>query len=181
MRLLSKQEFDRLKGMEKQFQIQDGKRLAEKVDALRELSAKEESSLRAFKEQAIEAAKAEIIEWTKKRDAMVEEQQAAEAHRDAARLATKDRTVELNEREEKLEQRDKEQHEYALMLADTHSQFEEQRKDIVKTALDADAKKSIAEADHRGGRTNKQRCRRQTATRGASQRTERQDNCRTQH
>lgn len=60
MQLLEKRQIDGLKARERYQEIQEGKKLAEKVDALRELSAKEQTNLAKFSEESMSRLKAEI-------------------------------------------------------------------------------------------------------------------------
>jgi hypothetical protein len=60
MQLLEKRQIDGLKARERHQEIQEGKKLAEKVDALRELSAKEQANLAKFTEESRTRLKEEI-------------------------------------------------------------------------------------------------------------------------
>lgn len=72
MKLLDKQEVNRLKGVERKLEVDEGVKLAKKVDALRELAAKEQTNLTKFRESSLAIVKAEIDEAIKKRDALRE-------------------------------------------------------------------------------------------------------------
>lgn len=60
MQLLEKRQIDGLKARERHQEILEGKKLAEKVDALRELASREQTNLAKFTEEATTRLKAEI-------------------------------------------------------------------------------------------------------------------------
>lgn len=72
MKLLDKQEVNRLKGVERKLEVDEGVKLAKKVDALRELAAKEQTNLTKFRESSLAVVKAEIDDAIKQRDALRE-------------------------------------------------------------------------------------------------------------
>lgn len=73
MRLLSKQEIDQKKAIEKQQTVQEGLKLAKNVDRLREVRADEEASLAAFREKTLKQIHEETEEARKERDSLKEE------------------------------------------------------------------------------------------------------------
>lgn len=60
MKLLEKREIDKLKAIDRRKEIDEGIKLARKVDTLRELSAKEETNLLKFRDESIKKVKEEI-------------------------------------------------------------------------------------------------------------------------
>lgn len=60
MNLLPKKEIDLLKSSEKKIEIDQGIRLARKIDLLRETAAQEEDNLRKFRDETLKVIKAEI-------------------------------------------------------------------------------------------------------------------------
>lgn len=60
MRLLAKQQIEKDKSLEKRREIDEGIKLAKKVDKLREISAQEESNLKRFRDESIKVVKSEI-------------------------------------------------------------------------------------------------------------------------
>ncbi len=80
MRLLSKQEINTHKALEKKQQIDEGVKLARKVDNLRELAADEDAALQKFRNETVAAINAEISTLSEHKIAlMVEVSQLADA------------------------------------------------------------------------------------------------------
>lgn len=73
MKILDKLQINVAKSAERKLEVEEGRKLASSVDGLRELKAKEESSLGRFRDKAIEAVKAEIQIFIDRRDAVLEE------------------------------------------------------------------------------------------------------------
>lgn len=68
IKLLKKSEIDQAKARDRQLEINEGLKLAKKVDTLREVVAQEEESLKKFRIKTISAINDEIIIAAKKRD-----------------------------------------------------------------------------------------------------------------
>lgn len=60
MKLLSKSDINTIKGTERQKEIQEGAKLAKKVDTLREVSAKEEENLKKFRDESLKILQVEL-------------------------------------------------------------------------------------------------------------------------
>lgn len=73
MRLLPKSAINKAKALDRQREIDEGKKLATRVDKLRELSAIEEKNLMAFREKTMEAIQAEIRPLIDKRDTLLKD------------------------------------------------------------------------------------------------------------
>jgi len=73
MRLLSKSEVTQAKALERQKEIEEGVKLAKRVDALREVGAEEEKSLSKFRSETILSIKNEITAKLDERDTLVKE------------------------------------------------------------------------------------------------------------
>ncbi len=101
MKLLDKLQVNLFKASERKLEIDQGKKLAESVDKLREMKAKEEQSLALFRDKAVSEAKAQIKGLIEERDAVGKEIGELEKRRV---LAMKP----LNEYEERLEKREQE-------------------------------------------------------------------------
>ncbi len=113
MRLLEKLQINLSKAIERKTEVDQGKKLAASVDALRELKAKEEASLTLFRDQTIAAIKKDIEHWVIRRDSIKSEADAEEARRrhaleplneKAGRIAREQ--DELDEREERITHRE---------------------------------------------------------------------------
>ncbi len=68
MKLLKKEEIAKAKAVDKQREIQEGLKLAKRVDALRETQAEEELSLRLFREKTLKAIHEETTKAATERD-----------------------------------------------------------------------------------------------------------------
>lgn len=84
MKLLDKREIDVAKAAERHMEIEEGRRLAVRVDSLRELFSKEQGSLAKYRDETMKEALKQLAEVTAKRDQMIEERLEAEEQRNAA-------------------------------------------------------------------------------------------------
>lgn len=73
MRLLDKREIDKSKVLERAREIQEGRKLAERVDSLRETAAKEEAALAKFRTETLSKIHEEITYHTTARDTLYQE------------------------------------------------------------------------------------------------------------
>lgn len=71
MRLLPKSEINKAKALDRQREIEEGKKLATKVDTLREVAVEEEQNLEQFRVKTVKAITEEINLLTQKRDTLV--------------------------------------------------------------------------------------------------------------
>lgn len=95
MKLLKKQEVDRLKAEERRQQIEEGLKVARQVDTLREVRAAEEESLQKFRRETVGSISKEITELTLKRDALKVEVAVLEGKRVVALKPLKDKEGKL--------------------------------------------------------------------------------------
>lgn len=93
MKLLAKSDISKAKSVDRQREIDEGLKLATKVDALREISAQEEASLAKFRTETLWVIASEILSETTKRDELKAEVQVLE---DRKVEALKPLTEELN-------------------------------------------------------------------------------------
>lgn len=73
MKLLTKNEIEKQKGIERKMEIDEGAKLARKVDALREITAKESVERDKFRLASLEKIRTEITDATKERDDILAE------------------------------------------------------------------------------------------------------------
>ncbi len=73
MRLLTKSEQVKAKATERNKEVQEGLKLAKRVDALREISAQEDKALKEFRKSSLVEISNEILKETKKRDVLLKE------------------------------------------------------------------------------------------------------------
>lgn len=70
MKLLEKHEVDQLKARERKQEIDEGAKLAKKIDELRRLEADEKSRITSWRDSSLELVKGEIAEAFKERDTL---------------------------------------------------------------------------------------------------------------
>lgn len=71
IKLLPKHEINRLQAQEKRQTVEEGLKLANRVENLREIAAKEEASLASFRASTLKAIQKEITEATTERDGLL--------------------------------------------------------------------------------------------------------------
>lgn len=114
MKLLSKKEVDQSKASERARDVQEGLKLAKRVDALRETQAEEEASLARFREKTLAIIHEETTKAAEKRDILLKEVSGLEKRRKEAlkpldkeeerleafreELSDRERTLEVDER-----------------------------------------------------------------------------------
>lgn len=113
MKLLPKSEIDKMKAVERKREIDEGLKLAKRVDNLREVAAAEEASLRKFRnetvkviydeitkeEQKLNALKGEIVRAQKEREELKKPLDAEWARVEKAKAAINLREISVTERE----------------------------------------------------------------------------------
>lgn len=70
MKLLSKREIDASKALERKLEVDEGRKLAEKVDMLRRLYAEEQAKFARFRDETIHAVLGEIRILIEERDSL---------------------------------------------------------------------------------------------------------------
>lgn len=73
MKLLDKSVIQKEKSNERRVEIEEGMKIAKKVDSLRELVAKEQENARKFREETIQKVTAEVAEILRKKDEILKE------------------------------------------------------------------------------------------------------------
>ncbi len=73
MKLLSRLEINNLKGGERKKEIDEGVKLAKKIDLLRETAAKEEANLAKFRTESLKIIREEIFDLTNFKQKIMEE------------------------------------------------------------------------------------------------------------
>lgn len=84
MKLLQKADITKQKALERHREIEEGKKLAERVDALRELSAKEEAQLRLFRDKAMTEIRVQLAALSEESQALTKA--VAERKKELAQL-----------------------------------------------------------------------------------------------
>lgn len=68
MKLLPRQEITALKNIERKKEIDEGAKLAQKIDVLRETAAKEEASLSKFREKTLGLIRGDVMQLSQERN-----------------------------------------------------------------------------------------------------------------
>ena len=82
MKLLPKSDIAKAKSVDKQREIDEGMKLAKRVDSLREVAAAEEASLKKFRSETLGAINTEITANATKRDELTQEVQSLEERKE---------------------------------------------------------------------------------------------------
>ena len=86
MKLLKKEEIGKHKAAERQREVDEGVKLAQRVDALREVAAQEEASLEKFRRETIATIHKEIEAATAERDTLKAEVKTLQTQREEAMI-----------------------------------------------------------------------------------------------
>lgn len=112
IKLLSKQEINQKQALQKHAEIEEGRKLAKRVDNLRELAVQEEASLASFRSKTVKIINEEIRKATLERDALLEEVKVlrSELETGFSELKKAEKAIELREqdlnlRENQIEER----------------------------------------------------------------------------
>lgn len=97
MRLLPKSEVNSRKAQERQAEISEGKKLAERVDRLREVQASEEASLTRFRNKTVAEINQEVTVASKERDNLLNEVRLLKKQRTALLVPLDSEWAKLNE------------------------------------------------------------------------------------
>lgn len=100
MKLLSKQDIDLAKARERKMEIDEGKKLAERVDTLRRVLPAEMARLEEFRDKTVAAVKADIEQILERKNRLSKEADAEEERRARAMEPLTERERELDRREE---------------------------------------------------------------------------------
>lgn len=130
MRLLTKQEIDKAKAAEQKREIDEGLKLARRVDNLREVAAQEDASLTQFRKKRVAEINAEITGLETKKGNLISEISQLERARKELMKPLEDQWEEIHEAQAQLvKDRDE------LVVRET-----------MVTALEQGVKKTVAEA-----------------------------------
>ena len=152
MKLLSKSEVVRAKSIERQQQIDEGLKLAKKVDSLREIVANEEEALNKFRTQTLEEIHQQITSKSKELEYLVSEVNDLEKRqKEALRPLNKERE-EIQALRESVEESFRELREREVTLTQQERDVEKKQKDVLSkekraNLLVADAQSRLVDAD----------------------------------
>lgn len=99
MKLLPKQEIQDLKAKQRKAEIDEGVKLAKKVDSLREMASKEQATIEKFQKESLNNLRSEIQKLIDLRDSIIEEIKGIKEEKIAV-------IVELDEREKEIDKRE---------------------------------------------------------------------------
>jgi len=152
MKLLSKTEVIAVKAQERLVEVQEGLKVARKVDALREAAAKEETSLELFRSETLKKIHEEIKSVTDTRDALKEEVRQLEQDKKEALKPLDAAWQEVNVAKDTANRMVEEHAKTRFALAEWTKELEQQEKGIAKERaklmnMHILVKKALEEAD----------------------------------
>lgn len=130
MDLLSKQQIDIAQAQERKLTIDEGKKIAERVDQLRELYSKEQSSLMAYRDGVTETIQQEIGLLLEQKAAVVEEIATLTDQMNALMKPINDRATEFDTREQANQVKEDELRRLERKLNETQGVLDSQVQDI---------------------------------------------------
>ncbi len=130
MQLLEKRQIDGLKAKERQQEIQEGKKLAEKVDALRELASREQTNLSKFTEESVAHLKAEIGTLIDDKEALKTEIRELELQKSIAQVPLDNKWAEFHEKQSELESLGIELHEKQRQITQKEAEADKRLRDL---------------------------------------------------
>jgi ATP:corrinoid adenosyltransferase len=107
IKLLSKQEINQRKAIERKVEIDEGAKLARRIDSLREIVANEEASLASFRSKTIASINADIQKVTTERDNLLQEVTILRSELERGDLDLKIREQRLAEAQTELVEKEK--------------------------------------------------------------------------
>lgn len=107
LRLLPKEEIQKKKADEKFREIQEGLKLAKRVDSLREIQSQEEASLAEFRKKTLESIHEETTAKAKERDSLISEVETLEKRKEEALQPLEDEWSEYEWNEPLLSEKEK--------------------------------------------------------------------------
>lgn len=129
-RLLEKQEIAQKKSNEKRLEIDEGLKLARKVDSLRETAAVEEAKLKKFRDESLRQIKSEITPWSRKlEDIKANVLHCEERRRKALEPITRE-MEELKSTREAITRMEDEAYKRTVILTDREEKIKEKEDDI---------------------------------------------------
>lgn len=102
MKLLDRKEINMAKASERRLEVEEGRKLATRVDSLRELFSKEQGSLAKYRDETVKVVIQDVVDAIARLDQINQECKAAEERRDIAMLPLTEKRKELDDREAKI-------------------------------------------------------------------------------
>lgn len=145
MRLLKKSEIDSAKAGDRKRDIDEGSKLAKRVDALREAQATEEASLEKFRRETIAHINEEIISKTYERDSLSKEVYDLEDRKKIALLPLDSEWLEVKAKQDELTEYAQKLNQEKLMLIQSKKDFdiEEDKQKVEKRRISDERNRSI--------------------------------------
>lgn len=146
MKLLEKQTIVTLKGNERKKEIEEGAKLAKKVDLLRETASKEEARLAKFRTESLAKLKEDIDKLVVERDGLRGQIKTLEENRIQLLVPLDKKWNEINEKDKKLQELGEMLKQRELTLKKCENDLESNRKklEIEKSRID-DIKKQASD------------------------------------
>jgi hypothetical protein len=158
MKLLEKTDIAKAKVLERQVEIQEGAKLAKKVDSLRQMKADEQANLLKFRDETIRKVRAEIDKYIREREILGEEVRSLDLKRTKLLEpldnewekvnAKKDELLayakQLNEEHLTLKSLAKDMEVDKAHLSEETQRIEEERRSSIKSLAEAESTKETA-------------------------------------
>ena len=124
-------------------QVQEGAKLAKRVDRLRELVADEEAALASFRSKMVAAISTEIQELTKDKDALLTDLKLLQATLAEGTKKLDEREQALHNRVETIEKKEKDLNVRLFQLSELQGQLETNEKALAQALRDLEYKKMV--------------------------------------
>ena len=144
LKLLKKSEIDKAKSLDRQRDINEGLKLATRVDSLREVSAQEEVALTKFRTETLAQIGNDIMKESKKLDKLKEEVKEAESKKAEAQIPLDTEWEKVKSEHNTLADKSKELEELKINLDKKVAELEERSKSIFTLGLQATSAKNQA-------------------------------------
>lgn len=152
IKLLAKSAISKLQAADKQREVDEGLKLARRVDTLREVVSQEDASLQKFRSETLSAIQAEITDHTTKRDALKNEVVGLETRRAAALEPLASQIQEIKDNKTRLSFYEDELDEKSKVLYAREGDSDEREREIAErekqtTYAHIDAQERLQKAD----------------------------------
>lgn len=130
MKLLTKEDIAKQKSTERKSEIDEGLKLARKVDVLRETASKEESNLARFRAETLDRVKADILVLTKEKKLLIEEIESLKVTKDDIKRSSELEWQKVGEAKEDIGEKESDIARKALELEGIKSKLTSKSKEL---------------------------------------------------
>lgn len=139
LKLLNKSDIDKTKAAERQREIEEGLKLAKRVDNLREVVAREDSALSKFRSETLSTIQTEIEDFTEKKDLLYAEVQVLEGIKAIGLHSVQEKRKELEDFKKELDERKNTLESEAGALSEREAQIQASERELHVKQTDTDA------------------------------------------